>query len=84
MKNEWNQIRFAFRRIAENVSNAKTDTDWLDRNGADALKSYRDRLGFTQHQLAEHLGVTNVYICQIETGKRSLSVSMAAQIGEKL
>lgn len=43
------------------------------------VKAIRERLGLTQEQLAERMGVTHAAICQWERGKRTPS-GMAVQL----
>lgn len=38
----------------------------------DKLRAWMTQKGFTQSELAQELGVTNTYICKIETGAKPL------------
>tara|TARA_Y100000296_G_scaffold15086_1_gene17686 strand:+ start:274 stop:447 length:174 start_codon:yes stop_codon:yes gene_type:complete len=44
------------------------------------FKQHRKTLGLTQQQLAELMGITNVYISYLETGKRIINVRIANHI----
>lgn len=44
----------------------------------------RNREGLSQTQLAEKIGVTNQFICQIEAGKKGVSVETLAKLSEAL
>jgi len=44
------------------------------------FKQHRKTLGLTQQQLAKLMGITNVYISYLETGKRIINVRIANHI----
>ena len=49
-------------------------------------KVYEARMkdGISQTQLAEKVGVTNQFICQIESGKRGVSVETLKKLSDAL
>ncbi|MBR4934485.1 MAG: helix-turn-helix transcriptional regulator [Anaerotignum sp.] len=44
----------------------------------------RAKAGISQTQLAEKVGVTNQFICQIEAGKRGVSVETLKKLSDAL
>lgn len=44
----------------------------------------RTKAGISQTQLAEKVGVTNQFICQIEAGKKGVSVETLAKLSDVL
>lgn len=44
------------------------------------LKQFREEAGLTQKQMAEKLGVSESYYCQLENGKRRMSLQIALDI----
>lgn len=44
------------------------------------LRSFRERAGFTQRDMAAKLGISESYYCQLENGKRRMSLRMALAI----
>ena len=46
------------------------------------IKTARKIEGFTQQELADHLGCTAAHICGIEKGKHSISLQMAIRSEE--
>jgi DNA-binding XRE family transcriptional regulator len=47
-----------------------------------ALRGFRGKMEWTQQELAEKLGTTQNCISDMESGKRSISKSMAQRLGE--
>ncbi len=47
---------------------------------ADYFRTYRENAGLTQSELAEKLGVTRAYICDIEHGRRAFSKQFAKHV----
>ncbi len=48
------------------------------------IRRFRKDLGLSQETLAERVGVSPVYICMIENGKRTLSLTLLSQIADVL
>jgi DNA-binding XRE family transcriptional regulator len=48
------------------------------------IKTARKIEGFTQQELADHLGCTAAHICGIEKGKHSISLQMAIKLMQVL
>ena len=48
----------------------------------DYLRNFREAHGFTQHDLAEKIGVRVNYLSDMETGQRSISKMNAKKLGE--
>lgn len=48
------------------------------------LRAIRLKMGLSQEKIAELVGVTTNYICQIERGDKSPSVEMLIRLSEKL
>lgn len=46
----------------------------------DKLLKAREKQGLTQKQIAEKLGISESYYCQLENGKRRMSLPVALQI----
>ena len=44
------------------------------------LRLLREKAGFTQKQMAQKLGISESYYCQIENTKRRMSLQMALDI----
>ena len=44
---------------------------------ADYIRTYRENAGLTQSELAEKLGVSRAYICDLEHGRRAFSKQFA-------
>ncbi len=44
------------------------------------LKDIRTKAGFTQQQVAEKLGISESYYCQLENGQRRMSLDYALKI----
>jgi putative transcriptional regulator len=44
------------------------------------LRLLREKAGFTQKQIAQKLGISESYYCQIENNKRRMSLQMALDI----
>ena len=53
-----------------------------DASPAMALRGFRGKLELTQRELAEKLGTTQTCVSEMESGKRSVSRSMAKRLGE--
>ena len=49
---------------------------------ADYIRTYRENAGLTQTDLAEKLGVTRAYICDIEHNRRAFSKQFAKQVAD--
>ncbi len=49
---------------------------------ADYIRSYRENSGLTQTELAEKLGVSRAYICDIEHNRRTFSKQFAKQVAD--
>jgi DNA-binding XRE family transcriptional regulator len=49
---------------------------------ADYIRTYRKNAGLTQIKLAEKLGVTRAYICDIEHGRRAFSKQFAKKMAD--
>jgi DNA-binding XRE family transcriptional regulator len=49
---------------------------------ADYVRTYRENAGLTQAELAEKLGVTRGYICDIEHNRRDFSKHFARQVAD--
>ena len=47
-----------------------------------AVRGFRNRDGLTQEELAEHLGIAQTRISELESGKRRISIAMAKRLGE--
>jgi DNA-binding XRE family transcriptional regulator len=47
---------------------------------ADYIRTYRENAGLTQSELAEKLGVTRAYICDLEHGRRAFSKPFAKKV----
>jgi len=53
------------------------------RNGGDCmnkLKQFREEAGLTQKQIAEKLGVSESYYCQLENNKRRMPLQLALDV----
>lgn len=48
------------------------------------LRELRMKRGLTQGELAEMVGVTRAFLCQIERGTKALSLPLAKEISEVL
>ena len=48
------------------------------------IKQFRKKQGLTQQELANKLGITSVYLCNLETGKRTPSFAMLNRIAKAL
>ena len=48
------------------------------------LRALRMKRGLTQGELAEMVGVTRAFLCQIERGTKALSLPLAKEISEAL
>lgn len=48
------------------------------------LADYRKRAGLTQEELAQMVGVTNVYISNLETGLKKPSIKLAEMLAQEL
>lgn len=48
------------------------------------LRHYRDSLELTQPEMGKKLGITKQHICDLEKGRRLISVEMAAKIAKRL
>ena len=48
------------------------------------LRALRMKRGLTQGELAEMVGVTRAFLCQIERGTKALSLPLAKEISEVL
>ena len=48
------------------------------------IKSHRTRVGMTQTEMGEALGVTRAFICDIEKGRRNFAVSSVIEVSEAL
>lgn len=48
------------------------------------LRAYRQRMGFTQEELAEKAGVHYTYIGQVERGEKNLTISSLEKISHSL
>jgi len=55
-----------------------------DINLGKKIKKYRRKLGLTQEQLAEEVGLSQKYIQFIENGKRRPSLTVLYKISQKL
>jgi DNA-binding XRE family transcriptional regulator len=53
-----------------------------DASPAMALRGFRGKMEWTQHELAEKLGTTQNCVSDMESGKRSISKSMAVRLSE--
>lgn len=49
-----------------------------------AVRDWRARAGLTQRQVATRLGITEVWLSQLETGKRLPAVALVRSIEERL
>jgi DNA-binding XRE family transcriptional regulator len=49
-------------------------------DGMNKLKQFREEAGLTQKQIAEKLGVSESYYCQLENNKRRMSLQLALDI----
>jgi len=47
---------------------------------ADYVRTYRENANLTQTELAERLGISRAYICDIEHGRRQVSRQFARQL----
>jgi DNA-binding XRE family transcriptional regulator len=56
----------------------------LARHAPERLAAARRRVGLTQQQLADRLGVNRVSIARIEAGTRSPSMALGLRISEEL
>ena len=52
----------------------------LKRNGGGVVLWARNTLGFTQRELADRLGVTVQYICNLEKGRQVMSPELAVKM----
>jgi Plasmid maintenance system antidote protein len=68
-------------RNEENEEIASADTVFPDGSPAMALRGFRGKMEWTQQELAEKLGTTQNCISGMESGKRSISRSMAIRLG---
>lgn len=50
----------------------------------EAVRVYRERLGLTQMELGQRVGVSDKQISAIETGKSSVSLAVAVRLQEVL
>lgn len=64
-------------RIPAEVANALLD-------GANPVKVWREHRGLTQEALAQAVGISKAYLCQIETGKRQGAVKTLAALAKAL
>ena len=48
------------------------------------IRRFRKDLGLSQETLAERVGVSPVYICMIENGKRTMSLALLDRIANEL
>ena len=48
------------------------------------IRQFREQAGLTQLDMAKRLGISESYYCQLETGKRRLSLDNALQISSVL
>ncbi|MCJ8276625.1 MAG: helix-turn-helix transcriptional regulator [Bdellovibrionales bacterium] len=48
------------------------------------LKHYRDSFELTQSDMGKKLGITKQHVCDLEKGRRLISVEMASKIAKKL
>jgi DNA-binding XRE family transcriptional regulator len=53
-------------------------------DGVSPLRVWREHRGLTTHALAEQAGITQAYVSQIETGKRTGSVDTLAKLAAVL
>jgi len=53
-------------------------------NALDNLKRIRKKNGITQKEMAERMGISESFYCQLEGGKRKLTVDYAFRITEIL
>ena len=51
---------------------------------AENLKKYREKVGLTQAELAEKIGVTQCYLSQVERGSKILTLPTAQAIASTL
>jgi DNA-binding XRE family transcriptional regulator len=51
---------------------------------ADYIRTYRENAGLTQTELAEKLGVSRAYLCDIEHNRRAFSKQFAKQVADLL
>lgn len=62
--------------------------DYTINNGGDTvfqIKKYREKAGLTQEQLAEKVGITQVYLCYLENGqKKNPSITLLSKIATAL
>ncbi len=52
--------------------------------GANAIKVFREYRGMTQKQLAKEIGINVLYLSQIETGRRTGSISTLTKLADSL
>ena len=50
----------------------------------ETVKTLRQRIGLTQEELGERVGVTKAFICQIENDDRSPTIKVAKRIADVL
>jgi transcriptional regulator with XRE-family HTH domain len=48
------------------------------------IRSERQRMGLTQVELAERLGIVSQYVNQIESGKKAASLDVLQRLGSEL
>jgi DNA-binding XRE family transcriptional regulator len=65
----------------ENVFDSEEYKEFKARvTPADYIRTYRENAGLTQTELAEKLGVSRAYICDVEHGRRDISKQFAKQL----
>lgn len=81
----------SFLRERQRKIDAGEDVDGLPMDqlkrilkGENPVRVYRDHRGMTAAQLAEKAGLSRAYVTQIETGKKSGSVSSLKALAEAL
>ena len=52
----------------------------MDKKMKEKLTHYRKKANLTQKQMAEKLGISESYYCQLENGNRRMSLNMALDI----
>ena len=66
---------------AERVRRMHAD-DKLRQDGPWIMRDSISVLGITQREMAGRLGITNVHVCNITTGKARLTLDMASRLAE--
>jgi DNA-binding XRE family transcriptional regulator len=74
----------AKQRIAGGEETVPSEVTYAILDGANPIRVWREHRGLTQKQLAENAGISNAYLSQLESGKRTGTADVLTAVAQAL